>query len=211
MTTQSRCHRARWSQRFLTVAAALVTIFALTGCGALGLAGVGRTEQSSFDLRPGSMSPEQALDAVNGGIPGGTTVIPGSVRHVATVDGPGGTIDFIEYREKEPQWGEMTCQATIATDSSSSTCGPPDEMGLPEGEVIANLGTASGDGWLSATVAVSDEVANLRATATDGTEYTMTPAEGFAYVEWPEERGSLVIVAYDADGTELGSITASMG
>ena len=42
------------------------------------------------------------------------------------------------------------------------------------------------------------------AIAADGTTYTIIPGDGLAFIEWPDHRGSLELVAYNDLGRELG-------
>lgn len=165
-------------------------------------------EVFEFVIRPGTENPAEAERAINAFI-GPEGIVPGSAAHRGSVTAPGGQVEFYSYRQVDSAIGTqpMSCTAVVATSSMSAGCGDgPDVARQP----IQVSGESSGGLWRSAEFSVQADVASVEATAEDGTVYTVTPLNGFGYIEWSDERGSLELIAYDAQDQELGRAFAGL-
>lgn len=165
----------------------------------------GFEEVSEFVMEPGTMSSGEAESFLIGRVAVGQgDLIPGSAHEVASVMGPGGEVRFLTYQSTgtEDSGRIQYCSTTITETVMFSGCGPQ-EAGEPTQAIMVS-GESWGDRWRLVDFQVQDTVARVEATTTDGTVYTITPVNGVGYVEWPDERGSIELVAYDAAGTELG-------
>lgn len=166
-------------------------------------------EVFEFTMQPGTMDPGEAERALSDYVPPGQ-LVAGSATHRGSVVAPGGEFDFYVYRAVDPDLGAKPafCSATVAEFSMSAGCG--DEPPAEPAEPIQVTGEGWGGSWRSVDFVVQQDVARVEATAVDGTVYTITPVNGFGFVEWPDERGSIELVAYDADGVELGRDIAGL-
>ncbi len=191
----------------------VVVAVGLSSCGAFLVADSASEDQweevFEFDMQPGTMNPAEAEAALEGRM-SPARIVPGSATHRGSVMAPGGLVDFFSYRVVDPEMGPQAvfCTSTVAELSMSAGCGdqPPPQPAEP----IQMNGESWGSSWGSAEFLVQDDVARVEATAADGTVYTVTPLDGFGYIEWPDERGSLELVAYDAAGEELGRAFAGL-
>ena len=168
-----------------------------------------REEVFEFELEPGGMAPAEVERRVDEMVPEGR-VVPGSGVHRATVTAPSGSVDFYSYRIVDPSLGPgpTMCTATVAGFGMGASCGGEEER---VDETVWISGESWGGLWRSAEFLVDVNVDVVEATADDGTVYTITPVDGFGYVEWPDERGQLELVALDAAGEELGRAFTERG
>lgn len=195
--------------------ASIVTAFVVSSCGLAPLLDVSPEadfeEVSEFVMQPGTMSSAEAESFLIGRVAvANGELIPGSAIDVASVTGPGGEVHFLTYQAAGTEDPDETqfCSTTVTETAMFSGCGPQ-ELGEPMGAVMVS-GESWGDRWRLADFQVQDTVALVEATAADGSVYTVTPVNGVGYVEWPDERGSIELVAYDADGVELGRAIAGL-
>ncbi len=165
-------------------------------------------EVFNFEMQPGTMNPAEAEEAV-GDAAGPGLLAPGSVVHRGSVAAPSGRVDFYSYRAVDPEVGQrpMFCTAMTAGSMASAGCGDAPEVIT---QPIHIGGESWGSAWRSVEFAVVEDVVRVEGTAEDGTVYTVSPLTGFGYIEWPDERGSLELVAYDGDGRELGRTIAGL-
>lgn len=199
--------------RATLIVTGVVVAVGLTSCGRFLVADSTSEDEweevFEFDMQPGTMNPAEAEAAIDERI-APDRIVPGSASHRGSVMAPGGLVDFFSYRMVDPNLGAQPvfCTSTVAEFSMSAGCGdqPPPQPAQP----IQMNGESWGGSWGSAEFLVQDGVAQVEATAVDGTRYTVTPRDGFGYVEWPEERGSLELIAYDAAGEELGRAFAGL-
>lgn len=197
----------RICNRVALAVAGVVAAIGLTSCGWFLVADSAPEDQweevFEFTMQPGTMNPAEAEEAIHSQV-GPGRIVAGSVTHRGSVRAPGGSVDFFTYRVVDPELGAepVFCTSTVAEFSMSAACGeqPPPQPPQP----IQLNGESWGGAWRSADLLVQGDVARVEATAVDGTVYTVTPVNGFGYIEWPDERGSLELVAYDATGAELG-------
>lgn len=200
-------------RRAALVLAALAVGGALSSCGrffeSAQVPEEQREEVFEFDIEPGTMNPAEAEQAIIDQI-APDRIVPGSATHRGSVTAPGGRADFFTYRMIDPGMGSQAgfCTSIVADFTMSAGCGdqPPP---LPV-EPIQIDGESWGGPWRTAEFSVQADVARIEATAVDGTVYTLRPLNGFGYIEWLDERGSLELVAYDADGKELGRTFAGL-
>ncbi|MDH4276807.1 MAG: hypothetical protein OEW83_01855 [Acidimicrobiia bacterium] len=197
-----------------TAVVGIALIACLSSCGAFLTTGGQSEDQweeiSDFTMQPGTMNPAEAEQALNDQVPSDGQILPGSVTHRGSVTTPGGQVDFYSYRANDPEIGTQPvfCTATVANSSMSAGCG--DQPPVEPAEPIQVAGESWGGRWRSADVVVQEDVARVEATAVDGTVYTITPINGFGYIEWPDERGSLELIAYDGEDSELGRAFAGL-
>lgn len=162
-----------------------------------------------FEMQPGTMNPAEAERAIGEQV-GMGELVSGTVVHRGSVRAPGGSADFYSYRAVDPDMGTqpMFCTSMIAGSSMSAGCG---DQGPVQPTTPLQLNGESWGGYRrSAEFIVQADVVKVEATATDGTVYTVAPLNGFGYIEWPDERGSLELVAYDAQDQELGRAFAGL-
>jgi len=201
-------------RRTALVTAAFAVTGILSSCADMLLAGPLPEDQweevFEFELDPGTRSAAEVERTVGGIIPDGR-IVPGSAAHRASIQAPSGRVDFYDFRVADSEMGPQPvfCSAMVSGTSMGAGCG--NEPGIVEGPVQPGA-ESWGDRWRSAEFLVEANVARVDAIAGDGTVYTIIPANGLGYVEWLDERGPLDLVAFDAQGQELGrSFTESGG
>lgn len=192
---------------------ALVLLAGLSSCGRLFAVGTLAEEQweetSEFEMQPGSMNPAEAEQALRDHVRP-AQVVSGTAVHRASVLAPSGSVDFFAYRVVDPDIGPQPvfCTLTVAGSSSFGGCGG-EGLEIATHPVQVN-GESWGGLWRTADFLVQDDVDRVVATAEDGTVYTVSGLNGLGFIEWPDERGSLELVAYDAAGDELGRTFAGL-
>jgi len=93
----------------------------------------------------------------------------------------------------------------MSDSGGSSGCGAAPDLNQND-EPIRMQGGGGFDQWSEAEFTVSPDVVEVVGTAVDGTTYRIIPWDGFGYVQWLDDRGRLNLVAFDADGNELGRV-----
>lgn len=117
-----------------------------------------------------------------------------SAHRIDTSLGPVEVADFDD--------GADLCRVMIGPASSSVRCGSNDPV--PGGEITLPS-ASSGSGWAEIEVAAGPGVSAVVAVATDGTRYRARVVDGFTYIVYPEERGSLRITPVDVAGQATGN------
>lgn len=130
-------------------------------------------------------------------------IVPGSGRHIATVEAPSGTLDIVTYRVRHARHGPMWCLMVRHRSGAHGGCG--DDFDVEPRNAIEPGGATSSDEWRSAEFRTQAQVVEVVGIAEDGTRYTITPANGFGFVEWKTRRGAMTLTAFDAAGDDAGT------
>ena len=139
-------------------------------------------------------------------------VVPGSFVALGRIPGARSDRYLAEFKVNDSELGLSQCSGIAGAGGGGWGCGPVDQEQEPNFEPVAFSGSGTDETWSEANFTVSDDVAYLVATATDGTNYRMEPIAGQAWMEWRSAHGELTVVAYDDTDTRLGTIrTADQG
>lgn len=186
----------------------------IAGCAALRQGSDGHSaplvvERFEFTVQPTDLSAEEATRRVLSVVDESMEVR--DVEHIGWLvggggEGPDSRIDFfwlVGTLEDEPLGGPQRCQMTVwGFGSASMGCGHDDNIG----DALLLLGSGGNDRLGHVDFVVNDKVASVVGTTADGTQYTATPRRGFGYLEYVPTRGTLELVAFDAQGNEMHRI-----
>ncbi len=179
-----------------------VSVTAMSACDRLAVGGERRgPERFSFAMVAGAGNTREAETRL---VSLGLDIEPqaGSVIHRATVGSGTGRVDFYSWREADSTGLIVSCAGRFRDDDGGWTCGPDRVVvGMePVGESF------DADGWRSTTLVTGPRVVEILGTTDDGTEYTLRPVAGLAFVEWRAARGALRLTALDEAGAVVDEV-----
>lgn len=157
--------------------------------------GVPTAREAAEAAFEGAMGPAQFAD-----------VIPGSFNALGRIPGARSDRFLAEFKVNDSELGISQCSGIAGAGGGGWGCGPIDQEQEPNSQPVALSGSGTDETWSEANFIVSDDVAYLVATASDGTNYRMEPIAGQAWMEWRSSHGELAVVAYDDADTNLGTI-----
>ena len=208
--------RSRLATELIRLAGIGVSCLLLSGCGLLldPFAGGAGPEEDwpevfDFEMQPGDLVGDELEDRIMRFNPMDGELVPGSARHIAFVDGPGGRAEFYSAAfvnvPDEPGGRQHWCTMSEWANGGSAGCGPEPPADRPNR--LQSDGAGASMLWQTAEFTVSDDTVLVRGVTDDGTEYTITPRNGFGWVAWRFDRGFMELTAIDAEGVEMESIT----
>jgi hypothetical protein len=189
----------------MSATAALAIVLASCGLVRGGAREIG-PEQFQFVTAPGGgegAAADRMVDRFLG--PDSTDrLIPGTASHVARTETPGGVVDLVRFQTLM-QGRRSFCEGTFGEQGGSWGCG--DAEPVRSNAAIETNGTSGSDQWSEVPIFVGSDVASVKGVASDGTEYNLEPANGVAYLMWPNDRGAVQLEALGSNGEVLGTVT----